>query len=153
MVDPIREGLGRRLRQLACRSTQTLDTKQATAPLAAIRCAERRRARVEIEEFMVVPVGAGSLSKAVRWGGECFAALREVLDAEGYRIVVGDHGGFAPDLRDSVEAIELMLEAVRSAGFRAGREVVLALDAAATGFYDGQTYRSPAKKGGEHVLG
>ena len=102
---------------------------------------------LEIEEFMVVPIGARSLSEAVRWGGECFTALRAVLEGDGFRTVFGDHGGFAPDLGDNVEAIELLLEAMRSAGFRAGKDVVLALDAAASGYYDGEAYRSPGAKG------
>ncbi len=94
---------------------------------------------VDLQEFMIVPAGAGSLREAVRYGAEIFHALKSVLGARGLATTVGDEGGFAPNLRSNVEAIEVILEAIEKAGYKAGEDVWLAVDAASSEFYrDGQ---------------
>src|SRR6516162_1565096 len=91
---------------------------------------------VDFQEFMAMPVGAGSFSEALRWGVEVFHTLKSVLKKRGYNTAVGDEGGFAPSLKANVEAIELILEAVAQAGFSAGEDIAIALDPAASEFYD-----------------
>jgi enolase len=94
---------------------------------------------IDIQEFMVMPVGAASMVDAVRWGAEIFHALKSELKAAGLATGVGDEGGFAPNLSSSHAALELICKAIAAAGFRAGEDVVLALDAASSEFYkDGQ---------------
>ena len=90
---------------------------------------------VDLQEFMILPVGAGSLSEAVRYGTEIFHALKSVLHGRGLNTAVGDEGGFAPDLPSNEAAIEVMLEAIDKAGFTAGKDIYLGLDAAASEFY------------------
>src|SRR5438552_13322010 len=85
---------------------------------------------------MVMPVGAESFSEALRWSVEVFHTLKAVLKKRGYNTAVGDEGGFAPSLKANVEAIELILEAMQQAGFRAGIDVAIALDPAASEFFD-----------------
>lgn len=94
---------------------------------------------VDIQEFMVMPVGADSFSEGLRIGVEIFHHLKQVLASQGKSTAVGDEGGFAPDLGSNEEAIEVVLEAIDRAGYRAGEDVVLTLDAAASEFFeDGQ---------------
>ncbi|MDX1434886.1 MAG: phosphopyruvate hydratase [Gammaproteobacteria bacterium] len=95
---------------------------------------------VDLQEFMVVPVGVDSIAEAVRYGAEVFHALKSVLRARSMSTAVGDEGGFAPDLRSNAEAIEVILEAVGQAGFRAGEDVAIALDAASSEFYRDGVY-------------
>jgi enolase len=95
---------------------------------------------VDFQEFMVVPVGAPSFSEALRAGTEVFHALKSVLKKKGYATSVGDEGGFAPNLRSNEEAIETILESINNAGYSAGTDCLLALDPAASEFYDGQQY-------------
>jgi enolase len=90
--------------------------------------------KLDIQEFMIVPVGAQSFREALRCGAEVFQALRKLIDAKGMSTAVGDEGGFAPDLPTHAAAIELILEAVRKAGYSAGQDVLLALDCAASEF-------------------
>ncbi|MGD2075054.1 MAG: phosphopyruvate hydratase [Gammaproteobacteria bacterium] len=90
---------------------------------------------VDLQEFMVVPVGAPSLREAVRYGAEVFHALKSVLAGRGLGTTVGDEGGFAPDLPSNESAIEVILEAIDKAGFRAGSDIFLALDPASSEFY------------------
>jgi enolase len=90
---------------------------------------------VDLQEFMVMPIGLPSFSEALRAGTEIFHALKSVLKGRGLATSVGDEGGFAPDLRSNEEAIETILEAVNKAGYRAGEDVWLAMDAAASEFY------------------
>ncbi len=90
---------------------------------------------VDLQEFMVLPIGLPNFSEALRAGTEIFHALKSVLKGRGLATSVGDEGGFAPDLRSNEEAIETILEAVNKAGYRAGEDVWLALDAAASEFY------------------
>ena len=94
---------------------------------------------VDLQEFMILPVGADSLREAVRYGTEVFHALAGVLKGRGLNTAVGDEGGFAPDLPSNEAAIEVILEAIGKAGFSAGKDIYLGLDAASSEFYrDGQ---------------
>jgi enolase len=95
---------------------------------------------VDFQEFMIVPVGTEAFHKALRIGAEIFHRLKSVLKKKGYATSVGDEGGFAPNLKSNEEAIETILEAIRQAGYEAGSDVLLALDPAASEFYDGQSY-------------
>ena len=90
---------------------------------------------VDMQEFMIMPIGASSFSEALRVGAEIFHTLRKVLKERGYNTAVGDEGGFAPDLRSNDEAVEVILEAVSQAGYEAGRDVYLALDPATSEMY------------------
>jgi enolase len=90
---------------------------------------------VDLQEFMILPVGAGSLREAVRYGTEVFHALKAVLHGRGLNTAVGDEGGFAPDLPSNEAAIEVILEAIDKAGFAAGKDIYLGLDAASSEFY------------------
>jgi enolase len=95
---------------------------------------------VDFQEFMVVPVGARNFAEALRVGAEIFHSLKSVLKKRGYATGVGDEGGFAPNLKSNEEAVETILEAVTAAGYNAGVNVMLALDPAASEFYDGKNY-------------
>ena len=95
---------------------------------------------VDFQEFMIVPVGAERFSEALRMGAEIFHTLKSVLKKKGYATSVGDEGGFAPNLKSNEEAIETILEAIAEAGYQAGKSVLLALDPAASEFYDGAAY-------------
>jgi enolase len=90
----------------------------------------------DAQEFMVMPLGAPSFSEAVRWGAEIYHALKSVLKSHNYATLVGDEGGYAPNLKANVEAVEVILEAIEKAGFKAGKDVAIALDPAASEFYD-----------------
>ena len=91
---------------------------------------------VDLQEFMLFPLGAPSFSEALRWGSEIFHQLRSVLQKKGYNTAVGDEGGFAPNLASNVEAVELILQAIEGAGYEPGVQVYLALDPASSEFYD-----------------
>ena len=95
---------------------------------------------VDFQEFMIVPVGAKCFSEALRLGAEIFHTLKSVLKKKGYATSVGDEGGFAPNLKSNEEAIETILEAIGQSGYQAGVDVLLALDPAASEFYDGSAY-------------
>jgi enolase len=95
---------------------------------------------VDFQEFMIVPVGAATFSDALRMGAEIFHTLKSVLKKKGYATSVGDEGGFAPNLKSNDEAIETILAAIAQTGYRAGEDVLLALDPAASEFYDGGSY-------------
>lgn len=90
----------------------------------------------DAQEFMVMPLGAPTFKEAVRWGAEIYHSLKSVLKSHGYATLVGDEGGYAPNLKANVEAIEVILEAIEKAGFKAGKDVAIALDPAASEFYD-----------------
>jgi enolase len=96
---------------------------------------------VDVQEFMIAPLGAATFAEALRWGTEVYHSLKGVLKARGLTTSVGDEGGFAPDLPTNREALDLILEAISSAGFTPGREIALALDVAATEFYTDGGYR------------
>ncbi|SHI51360.1 enolase [Malonomonas rubra DSM 5091] len=95
---------------------------------------------VDIQEFMIMPAGADSFKEALRMGAEIFHALKKVLKDKGYNTAVGDEGGFAPDLKSNEEALEVIMEAIKAAGYKPGEEVVLALDVAASELYKNGTY-------------
>ncbi|MGI8786206.1 MAG: phosphopyruvate hydratase [Pyrinomonadaceae bacterium] len=95
---------------------------------------------VDFQEFMIMPVGAENFSEALRAGAEIFHALKSVLKKRGYATSVGDEGGFAPNLKSNEEAIETILEAIEKANYKAGEDVLIALDPAASEFYDGTNY-------------
>ncbi|HTV04657.1 MAG TPA: phosphopyruvate hydratase [Acidobacteriaceae bacterium] len=101
---------------------------------------------VDFQEFMVMPVGAERFSDALRWGAEVFHTLKGVLKKKGYNTAVGDEGGFAPSLRSNVEAIEVILEAIDLAGYKAGEDIAIALDPAASEFYDKEKGKYVFKK-------
>lgn len=95
---------------------------------------------VDFQEFMIVPVSAGSFRESLRLGAEVFHTLKSVLKKKGYATSVGDEGGFAPNLRSNEEAVDTILEAITQAGYSAGKDCLLALDPAASEFYDGAAY-------------
>jgi enolase len=101
---------------------------------------------VDFQEFMVMPVGAETFSDALRWGTEVFHTLKGVLKKKGYNTAVGDEGGFAPSLKSNVEAIEVILEAIELAGYKVGEDIAIALDPAASEFYNKETGRYIFKK-------
>jgi enolase len=100
---------------------------------------------VDIQEFMIAPVGAESFSEAVRWGAEVYHTLKAVLKSRKLATGLGDEGGFAPDLGSNREALDLIIEAIKQAGFTPGQDVALALDVAASEFYKDGTYRFEGK--------
>jgi enolase len=95
---------------------------------------------VDIQEFMVAPIGAATFSEAVRWGAETYHALKSVLKQRGLATAVGDEGGFAPSLGQNRDALDLIIEAIEKAGFRPGADIALAIDAAASEFYSDDAY-------------
>jgi enolase len=95
---------------------------------------------IDFQEFMVMPVGAGSIAEAVRWGSEIFHTLKKGLHEKGLATSVGDEGGFAPNLASTRDALDFIMESVEKAGFKAGEDVVLALDCAATEFFRNGKY-------------
>jgi enolase len=95
---------------------------------------------VDLQEFMILPVGAPNFSESLRYGVEVFHALKAVLNKRGMNTAVGDEGGFAPDLSSNEEAIEVILEAIHQAGFKAGEDICLGLDVASSEFYENGKY-------------
>lgn len=95
---------------------------------------------VDLQEFMIMPVGAKNFQEALRWGTEVFHQLKAVLKKKNLNTAVGDEGGFAPNLKSNEEALEVILEAIKIAGYKAGSEVAIALDAAASEFYSNGKY-------------
>ncbi len=106
---------------------------------------------VDFQEFMVMPVGAKSFPEALRMGAEVFHTLKKVLSGKGYNTSVGDEGGFAPSLKSNEEAVEVILEAIKKAGYKAGKQIAIALDPASTEMWDDQSksykfFKSAPKK-------
>jgi enolase len=95
---------------------------------------------VDLQEFMIMPVGAKNFSEALRMGAETFHALKKVLKNKGYNTSVGDEGGFAPNLKSNEEAVEVILEAVGNAGYKAGKDIYIALDPASSEFFQDGKY-------------
>ena len=95
---------------------------------------------VDLQEFMVMPVGAPSFREALRYGAETFHALKSILHSRGYATSVGDEGGFAPNLKSNDEACEVIIEAIEKAGYKPGKDIALALDPAASSFYEDGAY-------------
>ena len=96
---------------------------------------------IDLQEFMIMPVGAASFSEGLRWGIETYHVLKSVLNDRGLSTAVGDEGGFAPNLTSNEEALALLVEAIEKAGFAPGQEIALTIDAAASEFYDNGKYR------------
>ena len=94
--------------------------------------------KIDFQEFMVMPVGAGSFSEGLRWGVEIFHTLKSVLKKKGFSTNVGDEGGFAPNIQSNEEAIETVLSAITAAGYKTGSQVVIAMDAANSELWDGK---------------
>jgi len=111
---------------------------------------------VDLQEFMVMPVGAKSFSEALRMGTETFHSLKKVLSKKKYNTAVGDEGGFAPNLKSNEEAVEVILEAIDKAGYKAGKDICLALDPAASSFYEKGKYvfkkSDGSKKSSEQMI-
>ncbi|HRE34978.1 MAG TPA: phosphopyruvate hydratase [Sphingopyxis terrae] len=95
---------------------------------------------IDVQEFMIMPVGAGSIAEAVRWGSEIFHTLKKGLSAKGLATAVGDEGGFAPNLASTRDALDFIAASIDQAGFKLGSDVVLALDCAATEFFKNGKY-------------
>ena len=95
---------------------------------------------VDFQEFMVMPVGAPNFAEALRYGAETFHALKGILHKKGYATSVGDEGGFAPNLKSNDEACEVIIQAIEAAGYKSGKDVAIALDPAASSFYEGGAY-------------
>ncbi len=95
---------------------------------------------VDFQEFMIMPVGAESFSEGLRAGAEIFHHLKKVLSAKGISTAVGDEGGFAPNLKSNEEAVETILEAIEKAGYKAGEDILIALDPASSEFYENGNY-------------
>jgi enolase len=109
----------------------------------------------DAQEFMVMPLGASSFAEGLRWGAEIYQALKSVLKARGYTTLVGDEGGYAPALKANVEAVEVILEAIHKAGYKAGRgeQVCIALDPAASELFDEDTRTYNLRKEGKKLTG
>jgi enolase 1/2/3 len=106
---------------------------------------------VDFQEFMVMPIGAGSFSEALRWGVEVFHALKAALKKHGYSTSVGDEGGFAPSCKSNEEAIQIVLEAIANAGYKPGQQISVALDPAASEFFDKASGKYVFKKSDKSV--
>ncbi len=103
---------------------------------------------VDFQEFMIMPIGAPKFSEALRFGSETFFALKSILKKQGYSTSVGDEGGFAPNLKNNEEACELIIEAIRKAGYQPGRDIAIALDPAASSFFERGVYHLNKSGGG-----
>jgi enolase len=107
----------------------------------------------DFQEFMVMPVGAKSFAEGLRWGAEVYHALKKVLKDKGYTTLVGDEGGYAPALKTNEEAIEVILKAIEEAGYKAGEQICIALDPAASELYDGDSKTYNLRKEGKKLSG
>jgi enolase len=106
--------------------------------------------RLDLQEFMIMPVGAARFSEALRMATEVFHTLKGILKKKGLSTAVGDEGGFAPDLGSNEEALEFIVQAIEQAGYKPGKDIALALDAAASEFYEKGRYRLEAEKQPDH---
>ncbi len=105
----------------------------------------------DFQEFMVMPLGASSFSEGLRWGSEIYQALKSVLKSRGYTALVGDEGGYAPALKTNNEAVEVILEAIHKAGYKAGEQVAIALDPAASELYEDESHLYNLRKEGRKL--
>ncbi len=105
----------------------------------------------DAQEFMVMPLGAPTFAEGLRWGAEIYHALKAVLKGRGYTTLVGDEGGYAPSLKANAEAVEVILEAIQKAGYKAGEQVAIALDPAASELYDEDTKKYILRKEGKEL--
>ncbi|SFV85167.1 Enolase [hydrothermal vent metagenome] len=117
------------------------DTYKLPVPMMnIINGGEHANNSVDIQEFMIIPAGAPTFREALRYGAEVFHKLKTVLEAKGMNTAVGDEGGFAPDLSSNEDAIKVILEAIEGAGFVAGKDIFIGIDAASSEFYENGTY-------------
>jgi enolase len=107
----------------------------------------------DAQEFMVMPLGAPSFAEGLRWGAEIYHALKDVLKARGYTALVGDEGGYAPALKANAEAVEVILEAIAKAGYKAGEQIGIALDPAASELFDEKTGKYNLRREGKMLSG
>ena len=107
---------------------------------------------IDMQEFMMVPVGAPTFREALRYGAEVFQALKKLIDAKGMATTVGDEGGFAPNLASNEDALHLLLEAIDKAGYTAGTDIALALDSAASEYLQGRHLRAGRRGRAAHAL-
>ena len=105
----------------------------------------------DAQEFMIMPLGAASFAEGLRWGSEIYHSLRKVLKDRGYTALVGDEGGFAPALKANAEAVEVILEAIEKAGYKAGEQVAITLDPAASELYDEETRQYNLRREGKKL--
>ena len=105
----------------------------------------------DAQEFMIMPLGAPSFKEGIRWGAEIYHKLRQVLKDKGYTALVGDEGGYAPALKANAEAVEVILEAIEKAGYKPGEQVCIALDPAASEFYDAEKKRYILRREGKEL--
>jgi enolase len=105
----------------------------------------------DAQEFMVMPLGAASFTEGLQWGAEIYHALKSVLKERGYTALVGDEGGYAPALKANAEAVEVILAAIEKAGFKTGEQISIALDPAASEFYDEETRKYNLRKEGRQL--
>jgi enolase len=108
---------------------------------------------VDLQEFMAMPVGAPTFAEALRYGAETFHALKAILKKKGYTTAVGDEGGFAPNLKSNEEAVEVIVEAIQAAGFKPGKDVSIAMDPAASSFYEDGAYNLAKSGQGKKTSG
>lgn len=108
---------------------------------------------VDLQEFMIMPLGAPSFAEALRYGAETFHALKSILSKKGYATNVGDEGGFAPNLKSNDEACEVIIQAIEKAGYKPGKDISIALDAAASSFYEAGKYNLAKSKQGKKSTG
>ncbi|MPQ76048.1 phosphopyruvate hydratase [Hydrogenovibrio sp. JE_KL2] len=126
---------------------KTDDYKMPVPMMNIINGGEHADNSVDFQEFMIMPVGAPSITEAIRYGAEVFHMLKKVLHDKGYNTAVGDEGGFAPDLKSNEEAIQVILEAIEMAGYVAGKDIMIAMDAASSELYkDGKYYLASEDK-------
>lgn len=126
---------------------KTDDYKMPVPMMNIINGGEHADNSVDFQEFMIVPVGAPSITEAIRYGSEIFHELKSVLAKKGYNTAVGDEGGFAPDLKSNEEAITVILEAIENAGYKAGTDIMIAMDAASSELYrDGKYFLKSENK-------
>jgi enolase len=124
-----------------------VNAKQLPIPMAnVINGGSHADSSVDLQEFMIMPVGAPCFSEAVRWGAETFHALKSVLKKKGYSTAVGDEGGFAPSCKSNEEPLECLVAAIEKAGYKPGKDIFIAMDPAASEFYDNDIKRYVFKK-------
>ncbi len=123
------------------RSFDFSETYQLPVPMMnIINGGEHANNSVDIQEFMIIPAGAPNFKEALRYGAEVFHHLKKLLDQEGLNTTVGDEGGFAPDLSSNEEALKIIVKAIESAGYTAGKDIFIGIDAASSEFYNNGTY-------------
>lgn len=123
------------------------DARQMPVPMMnVVNGGKHADNNVDLQEFMIMPLGAGSFRESLRMGAEVFHQLKKVLKGKGYQTAVGDEGGFAPDLRSNREAIEVIISAIEGAGYKPGEAVAIALDPAASSFYSDGKYILSAER-------